>query len=71
MARAKPGQVQIRHTLLDPEGLSSRVAVNKESFQYEFMTRVIFSMKKLVGKNMNRMTSDCFAWHVRLQLLCS
>ena len=47
MARAKPGQVQISHTLLDAEGLSSRVAVNKESIQYIFMTRVISSMKKL------------------------
>ena len=47
MAKAWPGQVQIRHTLLDAEGLSSRVAVNKESIQYIFMTRVISSMKKL------------------------
>ena len=47
MSRAKLGQVQIRHTLLDVEGLSPRVAVIKESIQYEFMTIVISSMKKL------------------------
>ena len=56
MARAKPGPVQIRHTLLGAVGLNSRVAVNKESIQYEFMTRVISSVKKLVGKNKNNMT---------------
>jgi hypothetical protein len=48
MARAKPGPVQVRHTLLDAECLSSRVAVNTESIQYEFMTVVISSMRKLV-----------------------
>ena len=53
MARAKPGQVQIRHTLLDAEGLSPSVAVIKESIQYEFMARVILSMA--VGKNKNKM----------------
>jgi hypothetical protein len=47
MSRAKPGQVQIRYTLLEVEGLSSRLAVNKESIQYEFMTRVIPCMKKM------------------------
>ena len=41
--RAKANQTH----LLDAEGLSSRVAVNKESIQYEIMTRVISSMKKL------------------------
>ena len=40
MVRAKLGQVKIRHTLLHAECLSSRVAVNTESIQYEFMTRV-------------------------------
>ena len=51
MARVKPVPVQIRHTLLDAEGLSSRVAVNTESIQYEFMMQVISSMKMEVGKN--------------------
>ena len=45
MARAKPGPVQIRLTLLDTEGLSSRV--NTESIQYEFMMQVISSLRKL------------------------
>ena len=60
MARAKPGQVQIRHTLLDAEGLSSRVAVNKESIQYIFMTRVISSIKKLSRSQTNDIT--LFLW---------
>ena len=47
MARAKQGPVQMRHTLLGAEGVSSRVAVNKESIQYEFMTVVLSSVKKL------------------------
>ena len=51
MARAKPGTVQIKLTVLDAEGSSSRV--NKESIQYEFMARVILSMA--VGKNKNKM----------------
>ena len=59
MARAKAEPVQIRHTLLDAECLSSRVAVNTESIQYEFMTVVISSVKMEVGKN--KMTSDCFS----------
>ena len=59
MARAIPGPVQIRHTLLDAECLSSIVAVNTESIQYEFMTVVISSMKTEVGKN--NMTSYCFS----------
>ena len=46
MARAKPGLVQIRHTLLDAEGLSSRVKT--ESIQYEFMMVVISSLRMLV-----------------------
>ena len=53
MARAKLGPVQIRHTLLGAVGLNSRVAVNKESIQYEFMTVVISSIKEEVGKNAN------------------
>ena len=51
MARAKPVPVQIRHTQLGAEGLSSRVAVNTESIQYEFMTVVISAMKMEGGKN--------------------
>ena len=46
MTQAKLGQVQIRLTLLDAEGLSSRVKT--ESIQYEFMTVVISSLKALV-----------------------
>ena len=46
MARAKPGLVQIRLTLLDAEGLSSRVKT--ESIQYEIMTVVISSLIMLV-----------------------
>ena len=45
MARAKPVPVQIRHTLLDAEGLSARV--NTESIQYEFMMVIISSLRKL------------------------
>ena len=45
MARAKLGQVQIRHTLLDAEGLSAQV--NTKSIQYEFMIVVISSLRKL------------------------
>jgi hypothetical protein len=59
MARAKPVPVQIRHTLLDAECLSSRVAVNTESIQYELMTAVISSMKMEGGKN--KMVSHCFS----------
>ena len=51
MARAKPGPVQIRLTLFDAECLSSRVAVNTESIQYEFMTVVISSVKMEGGKD--------------------
>ena len=46
MARAKLGQVQIRHTLQDAEVLSSRVKT--ESIQYEIMTVEISSMRTLV-----------------------
>ena len=46
MARAKPGLVQIRLTLLDAEVLSARVKT--ESIQYEIMTVVISSMRTLV-----------------------
>ena len=46
MARAKLGPVQIRLTLLDAEGLSSRVKT--ESIQYEIMTVVISSLRMLV-----------------------
>ena len=53
MSRAKPGQVQIRYTLLDAEGLSSRVAVNKESIKYVFMTSVVSFVIKLDSKNLN------------------
>ena len=69
MARAKPVPVQIRHTLLDAVCLSSRVAVNTESIQYEFMTQVISSVKMEGGKN--KIASHCFSWHARLELLCS
>ena len=47
MARTKAVPVQIRHTLLDAEGLSARV--NTDSIQYEFMTVVISSMNLEVG----------------------
>ena len=67
MTRAKLGQVQIRLTLLDAEGLSSRVKT--ESIQYEFMTVVISSVKMEGGKN--KIASHCFSWHARLLLLCS
>ena len=71
MARAKSGLVQIRLTLQDAEVLSSRVNPNKESIQYEFMKRVISFVNMEVGKNKSKMTSHCFSWHARLQLLCS
>ena len=63
MARAKPVPVQIRHTLLDAEGLSSRVAVDMKSIQYEFMMQVISSVKMEVHKN--KMASHCFSWYAR------
>jgi hypothetical protein len=46
MTRTKPGQVQVRLTLLDAEGLSSRVKT--ESIQYELMMVVISSLRMLV-----------------------
>ena len=46
MARARSGLVQIRLTLQDAEGLSSRVKT--ESIQYEFMTVVISWLRMLV-----------------------
>ena len=61
MSRAKLGQVQIRHTLLDAECLSSRE--NTESIQYEFMMQVISSVKTEGGKN--KMASHCFSWYAR------
>ena len=51
MARAKLGQVQIRLTVLDAEGLSPRVAVIRESIQNKFMMQVISFVKMEVGKN--------------------
>ena len=47
MARAKPGQVQNRHTLLGAEDLCSRVNLKKESIQCKVMTTVISSVKRL------------------------
>ena len=55
MARAKLGTVQIRLTMLDAEGLSSRV--NTESIQYEIMTVVISSMRMLVRTNWHHIDS--------------
>ena len=55
MARAKPGPVQIRHTLLDAEVLSSRVKT--ESIQYEIMTVVISSMRMLVRTKRHEIVS--------------
>ena len=51
MARAILGPVQIRLTLLDAEGLSSRVRT--ESIQYEIMMVVLSSVKMEVDKNLN------------------
>ena len=59
MARAKPVPVQIRHTLLDAECLSSRVSVNTELIQDELMMQVLSSVKMEVGKN--KMASHCFS----------
>ena len=57
MARAKAVPVQIRHTLLDAECLSSRV--NTESIQYEFMMQEISFVKMEGGKN--KMATHCFS----------
>ena len=46
MARAKPGQVQIRLTLLDAVVLSSRVKT--ESIQYEIMTIITLRMSSTI-----------------------
>ena len=51
MASAKLGPVQIRLTMLDAEGLSSRV--NTESIQNKLMTRILSSVKMEVDKNPN------------------
>ena len=64
MARAIPGPVQIRHTLLDAECLSSIVAVNTESIQYEFMTVVISSMIKFTRTQTNDLTLSVLACKV-------
>ena len=55
MARAKAEPVQIRHTLLDAEGLSS--IMKTESIQYEFMTVVISSMRTLVRTKWHEIVS--------------
>ena len=57
MARAKSGRVQIRLTLLDVEGLSSRVST--ESIQYEFMMVIISSLRTLVRTKSFRLTHIC------------
>jgi hypothetical protein len=61
MARAELVPVHNRHTLLDEECLSSRVAVNTESIQYEFMMQVISSVKNMVDTNKINTTSHCFS----------
>ena len=55
MARAKPGQVQIRLTLQDAEVLSIRVKT--ESIQYEIMMVVISSMRTLVRTKRHEIVS--------------
>ena len=55
MARAKSGLVEIRHTLLDAEGLSS--IMKTESIQYEFMTVVISSLRKLARTKWHHIVS--------------
>ena len=55
MANAKPGLVQIRLTLQDAEGLSSKVKT--ESIQYEFMTVVISSLIMLVRTKWHEIVS--------------
>ena len=55
MARAKLGLVQIRLTLQDAEGLSSRVKT--ESIQYEIMTVVISSLRTLVRTKCHEIVS--------------
>ena len=53
MARDKPGQVQIRPTLLDAERLSPGVTMIRESIKNKFMTIVISSVRMEVGKMPN------------------
>ena len=48
--KRKAVPVQIRHTLLDAECLSSRVTVNTESMQYKFMMQVLSLLRKLTRK---------------------
>ena len=55
MTQAKPGQVQIRLTLLDAVVLSSRVKT--ESIQYEFMTVVMSSLRTLVRTKCHEIVS--------------
>ena len=55
MARAILGPVQIRLTPLDAEVLSSRVKT--ESIQYEFMTVVISSLRKLARTKWHHIVS--------------
>ena len=57
MAWAKPGQVQIRHSILDAEGLSSGVNPNEVSIQYEFMMVVISSLRTLVRTKWHQIVS--------------
>ena len=64
MARAKLGEMQIRHTLLDAEGLSSRANPNKESIQYRVVTRVISSLRKLARIEHNGITLILLALEV-------
>ena len=55
MTQAKPGRVQIRFTLQDAEGLSSRVKT--ESIQYEIMTVVISSLRTLIRTKQHEIVS--------------
>ena len=61
MTRAILGQVQIRLTLQDAEGLSSRVKT--ESIQYEFMTVVLSSLRTLVRKKRHEIVSPGMRGH--------
>ena len=55
MTQAKSGPVQIRLTLQDAEGLSSRVKT--ESIQYEIMTAIISSLRTLVRTKRHEIVS--------------
>jgi hypothetical protein len=57
MARAKPVPVQIRHSLLDAECLSSNMAVKTKSIHYEFMMVVISSLRKLARTKWHHIVS--------------